>query len=330
MTVARRMPAEFERHERTLMAWPTGVRRDSLWGARTDQARDDYATIAAAIARYEPVLLVADPSDADGARARVDPSVEVVTLPIDDSWLRDSGPIFVYTDAGERRAVHFGFNAWGFKYTPFERDAAIGGVLADNLGVPHDDAPFVLEGGSIAVDGTGTLVTTERCLLNANRNPGSSRRELEAGLREYLGAERVVWLRDGIAEDDETDGHVDNVVAFHAPGRALLQGCSDAGNPNAKIAADNHARLSAAGIEVTVVPHLPYSRDGHPVPYVNLYACNGAVTVPTAADAHDDDMLALIAGCYPGRDVVPVPGELLAYGGGGVHCITQQMPPPTP
>jgi agmatine deiminase len=155
-----------------------------------------------------------------------------------------------------------------------------------------------------------------------------TREQLEAGLREYLGAEHIVWLRDGIAEDDETDGHVDNVVAFHAPGRALLQGCSDPENPNHAIAADNRARLTAAGLTVTVVPHLPYSREGYPVPYVNLYACNGAVAVPVAGDGHDDEMLGIIATCYPDREVVAVPGELLAYGGGGVHCITQQLPAP--
>jgi agmatine deiminase len=324
----RLMPGEFTPHERTLMAWPTETRRDALWGDRIDRARGDYAAIAEAIVQYERLLLVADPSDVDDARARVDAAVEVVALPIDDSWLRDSGPIFVFTETDERRAVHFQFNAWGNKYAPFDRDAAIGGLLAQHLGVPYDDAPFVLEGGAIAVDGTGALVTTQRCLLNPNRNPALSREQIEAGLHEYLGAERFVWLRNGIAEDNGTDGHVDNVVAFYAPGRALLQGCSEAGNPNVEVAADNLARLQEAGIEVTVVPHLPYSRDGHPVPYVNVYACNGAVIVPATGDEHDDEVLALIGGCYPGRDVVPVPGELLAYGGGGVHCITQQVPAP--
>jgi agmatine deiminase len=201
-------------------------------------------------------------------------------------------------------------------------------VLAEHAGVPYDDAPIVLEGGSIAVDGTGVLVTTERCLLNPNRNPGWSHAEIGDVLRAYLGATRVVWLADGIAEDDETDGHVDNVVAFFAPGRALLQGCADPANPNHAIAADNRARLVAAGIDVVEVPHLPYSTDGRPVPYVNLYACNGAVLVPTIGDPLDDDMLQAIAPCYPGREVVGVPGATLAYGGGGVHCITQQVPAP--
>jgi agmatine deiminase len=320
------MPAETAPHEQTLMAWPTEERRDGLWGDRLEHARGDYAQIATEIAWFEPVLMVADPSDLDSARAMVGDRVEVVALPIDDAWLRDSGPIFVLTTDGERRAVHFKFNGWGGKYAPVAHDAAIGGVLAEHLGVPHDDAPFVLEGGAIAVDGAGLLVTTERCLLNANRNPGWTRAQLEEGLRSYLGVDRVVWLADGIAEDEETDGHVDNVVAFFAPGRALLQGCDDPENPNHAIALDNRARLEAAGIDVVEVPHLPYSRDNRPVPYVNVYACNGAVVVPTIGDERDAEMLGLIGSCYAGREVVAVPGAVLAFGGGGVHCITQQMP----
>jgi agmatine deiminase len=328
-TAAMRMPAETDRHERTLIAWPTTTRQRDLWGDRLEAARDDYATIASTIAAYEPVLLVADPADVHTVSPRVSDEVEIVGLPIDDSWLRDSGPIFTTGAPGTRRAVHFRFNAWGGKFTPFDRDAAIGGLLAEHLGVPHDDAPFVLEGGAIAVDGAGLLVTTERCLLNPNRNPQLSRAEIEAGLHTYLGTDRIVWLADAIAEDDGTDGHVDNVVAFFGPGRALLQGCDDPTNPNHAIAADNRARLVAAGVEVVEVPHLPYTTIGGerwPVPYGNVYACNGAVIVPTTGAARDDEMLALIGDCYPGRDTIAVPGALLAYGGGGVHCITQQEP----
>jgi agmatine deiminase len=325
------MPAETDRHERTLMAWPTAIRRADLWRDHLEAARDHYAMIAMTIAAYEPVLMVVDPGDGDSARHRFGSGAEVdlVELPIDDSWLRDSGPIFTGRASGARRAVHFRFNAWGDKFAPYDRDAAIGGTLCEHLGVPYDDAPFVLEGGAIAVDGTGLLVTTERCLLNPNRNPDLDRAAIEAGLRTYLGADRIVWLGDAIAEDDGTDGHVDNVVAFYAPGQALLQGCDDPANPNHVIAADNRARLVAAGVEVVEIPYLPYATiDGEQwaVPYGNVYACNGAVIVPTTGDARDDEMLTLIGDCYPARDVVAVPGSLLAYGGGGVHCITQQMP----
>ena len=189
---------------------------------------------------------------------------------------------------------------------------------------------MVLEGGSIAVDGAGILVTTERCLLNPNRNPDMTRAEIERALMRHLGVERIVWLADAIAEDDGTDGHVDNVVAFSAPGKALLQSCADRSHPNHVIAVANFRRLAEAGIEVTEIPHLPYAQfdSGRsiPVPYGNLYALNGAVLVPTIGDPADADMLAIIGAQYPDREVIAVPGAVLAHGGGGVHCITQQVP----
>jgi agmatine deiminase len=327
------MPAETDRHERTLMAWPTiAMAEIGLWGAAgLDGARDVYAAIANVVSAFEPLTLVAAPGDADDARRRCNEAVDVVTLPLDDSWMRDTGPIVVVAN-GNRHALHFGFNAWGEKWSPWDADAAVGGRIAERLGLPVEDVPMVLEGGSIAVDGAGTLVTTERCLLNPNRNPELTRDDIERTLRHALGLERVVWLADAIAEDDGTDGHVDNVVAFSSPGRALLQGCSDSDNPNHAIAIDNRKRLEAEGIAVTEVPELPYTRVGDsrllPVPYVNQYALNGAVLVPTAGAPSDDEALAIIAGEFPGREVIAVPGAVLAHGGGGVHCITMQVPGP--
>jgi agmatine deiminase len=325
------MPAETDRHERTLMAWPTAAMAEvGLWGdAGLRGARDVYATIANAICAFEPLTMVAAPDDADDARRRCDERVDVVALPLDDSWMRDTGPIVVVA-AGGRHALHFGFNAWGEKWSPWDADAAVGRLVAERLGLPVHDVPMVLEGGSIAVDGAGTLVTTERCLLNPNRNPELTRDDIERTLGAALGIDRFVWLADAIAEDDGTDGHVDNVVAFSAPGRALLQGCADAGNPNRAIAADNRKRLESEGIDVVEVPDLPYARVAEsrllPVPYVNLYACNGAVLVPTVGAPTDDAALAMIGGEYPGREVIAVPGAVLAHGGGGVHCITMQVP----
>jgi agmatine deiminase len=325
------MPAETAHHERTLVAWPTvGVAAMGLWGdAGLEGARAIYAEIARTIARYEPVMMVAAPGDAEDAAIECGSTVEVVALPIDDSWIRDSGPIVVVADDGTRRALHFRFNAWGEKWSPWDDDAAVGALVAARLGLPVHEVPMVLEGGSIAVDGAGVLVTTERCLLNPNRNPELSKAEIEQMLKASFGVERIVWLADAIAEDDGTDGHVDNVVAFTAPGRALVQACADPENPNDAIAIDNVQRLDAVGIAVTEVPVLPYATFGSrriPVPYVNLYALNGAILVPTADDPADRDMLAIIGDQYPGREVVPVPGAVLAHGGGGVHCITQQVP----
>ena len=198
----RRVPAETAPHERTLMAWPTETRRASLWGDQLDAARATHVSVARAVAAHEPVTMIADPDDATAAAAACGPAVEIFAARIDDSWIRDSGPIIVYDADGRREAVHFRFNAWGEKYTPYDRDATIGARVAEHLGLPVTEVPLVLEGGSIAFDGAGTLVTTERCLLNPNRNPGVTRAEIESVLRAVLGVERFVWLADGIAEDD--------------------------------------------------------------------------------------------------------------------------------
>ncbi|HEX5615848.1 MAG TPA: agmatine deiminase family protein [Acidimicrobiia bacterium] len=328
---ARRVPAETGPHECTIVGWPTETRRDALWGDALDGARAEHATLVREIAAREPVWVVADPADAPSARAACGdvPGALVVELPVDDSWLRDSGPIIVATATGERQAIAFTFNAWGEKFSPYDRDAEIARRLGERLGLDVCRAPLVLEGGALAHDGAGLFVTTERCALHANRNPGATRESVEAVLHDFLGAERVVWLADAIAEDDGTDGHVDNVVAFHAPGRALLQGCDDPANPNHAIAADNRAALDAAGIVVTELPVLPYARVGGrsvPVPYVNLFPVRDAVVVPVADHEADADTLVRIAACYPGREVVPVPAVHLAFGGGGVHCVTQQVP----
>jgi agmatine deiminase len=322
------MPAEWAPHQRTFIAWPA---RRELWGARLQLAKEESAGVANAISAFEPVTMVcADAAAAAEARAACTAAVETVELPIDDSWLRDSGPVFVTGAGGRRAGVHFGFNAWGGKFTPWDRDAAVGGLLVELLGDPCYRAPFVLEGGSIAVDGEGTLVTTEQCLLNPNRNPQMSREQIEQGLRDHLGVERIVWLGRGLVEDRDTDGHVDLIVAFTRPGRVLLQTCAP-DNPNFEACVENRERLEAAGIEVVELPLLPYETvEGETivVAYLNLYLCNGAAIVPLAGQPSDQEALARIAAAYPSREVVGVPGLALAFGGGGPHCITQQVPAP--
>ncbi len=311
------------------MGWPTTTRVDQLWHGELDAARDVHAAIAKSIARFEPVLVIANGADRDDAARRCGPDVEVVPIPVDDSWLRDSGPVVLRGRDGDRRAVHFGFNVWGEAFSPYGDDAMVGGLVAEHLGLPCSDATeFVLEGGSVAVDGDGMLVTTERCLLNPNRNPLLDRTQIEGQLRGWLGVDDIVWLRDGIAEDDGTDGHVDNVVAFVGTRRVVLQGCDVVDNPNHANAVDARTRLDGAGIDVVEIGSLPYATvagDTVPVPYANFYVCNGAVVVPTV-DGGDPKWLDVIGECFVDREVVPVAGEVLAYGGGGVHCITQQIP----
>jgi len=329
--VGLRMPAEWAPHERTLIAWPA---REAAWrGASIEQARDVHAQVVAAVAAFEPVTLVVDPAHAQDARGRVTAeNVELFEAPLDDSWLRDSGPLIVSGPAGRRAGIDFRFNAWGEAFAPYDKDAAIAARLLDHLGIERFASPIVLEGGAIAVDGTGRLVTTEQCLLSPNRNPLLAREEIERELSAHLGIEQVVWLGRGLVEDADTDGHVDNVCAFLAPRRALLQTTADAGDPNHVHAEENARRLRDAGIEVERFELLPRATraDGSVVaiPYTNFYLCNGAAIVPLGEQDPDmdDEALRRLAALLPGREIVGVPGRVLALGGGGVHCITQQVP----
>jgi agmatine deiminase len=267
-------------------------------------------------------------AEAQQARAACGAAVDIIELPLDDSWLRDCGPIYVRGSDGRRVAVHFRFNSWGEKFAPWERDAAVGGLVAEWLGDPVVRPPLVLEGGSVCVDGEGVLLTTEQCLLNRNRNPSLSREQIEQALRQYLGVVEIVWLGRGLIEDRDTDGHVDLTAAFIRPGQVLLQSVPEE-NPNFDRCAENRARLEAAGIDVIEVPCLPYAQvAGETVAagYLNFYICNGAVILPVTGAETDAEALSIIASAYPGREVIAVPGAVLAYGGGGPHCITQQVP----
>ena len=242
-----RMPAEWAPQERTIVCWPA---REAMWKERFADAKAEHAAVVNAIAAFEPVTLAVDPSQEAEARAAVRGDVDVVAMPLDDSWARDSGPIFVTGDA-TRAGVDFGFNAWGEKFTPYDDDAAFAARVLEHLGEERIDATdLILEGGSIAVDGEGTLITTEQCLLHPTRNPGRSKEEIEARLRETLGVERVVWLGLGLVEDGDTDGHVDNICAWIEPGRVLLQTVADEADPNYENCRENAERLTAAGIEV--------------------------------------------------------------------------------
>ena len=331
-THSTRMPAEWTLHECCLMAWPT---RPELWQGQYEAVTVEYAAVAQAIARFEPVLMVAAPGLGDDARRRCGSNVEVIELPIDDSWLRDSGPIFILGPDGTRTGVDFRFNAWGERFFPYADDDRLPERLLAHLGIPCQPVEMVLEGGSITVDGEGTLITTEQCLLNPNRNPGLSREQIEGTLRQALGVEVIIWLPFGLAEDSVTDGHVDGVCAFVRPGAVLLQTVEDRSDPNWDRLAANRRVLQqsrdAAGrpIEILEMPYLGHAEVGGRrvrVPSVNFYIANGAVIAPTAGEPTDDEMLALIADAFPDREVVPVPARVIGFGGGGVHCITQQVP----
>ncbi|MCK7627406.1 agmatine deiminase family protein [Streptomyces sp. RS10V-4] len=327
-----RMPAEWTPHDACLMAWPS---RESLWGAAFGAARREYAEVARAISAFEPVLMVAAPGQGAAARALCGADVEIIELPLDDSWLRDSGPVFVFTDDGRRVGVDFRFNAWGGKHRPWDADDRLTALLLTRLGIERVHSPMVLEGGSFTVDGEGTLITTEQCLLHPNRNPAMTRADIEAELGRRLGAEKVIWLPYGGLEDTETDGHVDGVCAFVAPGKVVAFVPDDERHPDFARMRTNRDLLAAVTdargrrLEIIELPQTAYGTvGGEPVEvgYLNFYLANGGVVVPVGGGDRDEDALAVLAAALPGRRVVGVPAPTLAHGGGGVHCITQQLP----
>lgn len=320
------MPAEFAPHERTVMSWPT---RREIYGAKLGDAKRAHATVAKTISGFEPVTMIANTTDVVQAQALCGDTVEVVALAIDDSWFRDSGPSYV-TDGTRREGTCWIFNSWGNKFTPYDNEAKIAAAWLNLRGEPARSIDMVLEGGSINVDGAGTLVTTEQCLLHPNRNPHLSREQISARLCSELGQQRVVWLPHGLALDEDTDGHVDNVAAFCAPGVLVMQGCDDPQEADHARCAINRRVAEEAGLTIREIPVLPFATvDGQRmvVPYLNFYVVNGGVIMPVCGHAADDDMMALIAEWFPNRQIVGLEvGEILALGGGGIHCITQQIP----
>ncbi len=321
------MPAEWAPHQATLMEWPTNTRK-GFWGELFDRATADWATMANAVAAFEPVVMVTDPEQASEARAMCGEGVEILPIPIDDSWMRDNGPIFVTDANGGVALVHFRFNSWGNKYLPFDRDAEVPKHIAAHLGMRRYEAPMVLEGGSFFVDGEGTLITTEQCLLHPNRNPDMTREQIEHTLGEYLGIDRVVWLGQGHPLDRDTDGHIDAIAQYLGPGRVLLDVPSDPADPYHANGQDNLARLGAARDAAGRAFQIVELDAGTPAvtAYMNHYLVNGGVIVPADGEPNDHDVLVQLKEAYPDREIVSVPGAVILEGGGGPHCITQQVP----
>ncbi|MGF1629579.1 MAG: agmatine deiminase [Kiloniellaceae bacterium] len=328
------MPAEWAPHERCWMAWPC---RESLWGDGLGAARDAYAAVARAIAGFEPVTMLTNAQELAEAEARCGATVTCEALPLDDSWMRDSGPSFVIDGQGGLAGIDWRFNAWGDKFQPYDQDALIAGRLLERLAVRRYAAPLVLEGGSIHVDGEGTLLTSEECLLHPNRNPDLDRAAIEDLLRRYLGVSAFVWLGQGLDKDD-TDGHVDNIACFVRPGVVMAVTCDDPADPNHAILGDNLARLKKARdakgrapeiIELPL-PREPRHLDGQrlALSYVNFYIANGGIVMPSFDDANDAQACEIVSKAFPDRQVVQVPALDILAGGGGIHCITQQQPRP--
>ena len=326
------LPGEWVPHTRCWMAWPC---RKELWGDALDAACDAYAEVAEAIAGFEPVTMIARGDEVASVSMRTDSRVATMPLGHDDSWIRDNGPTFVIDGKGQVAGIDWVFNSWGEKYKPFDQDAAVAELMLDRLKIKRYSAPLVLEGGSIIGDGEGTLIATEQCLLNPNRNPARSREEIEQLLRDYLGIRKIVWLGRGLVDDD-TDGHVDNLLTFAKPGHVLALSSSDQQDANHEILQDAIKRLRAAtdaegrSLEVIEIeqPKARYDANGKRLAcsYVNLYIANGGVVMPVFEDANDQKAIDAVKKAFPERRVVAVPSTDIVIGGGGIHCITQPQP----
>jgi agmatine deiminase len=302
---------------------------------------DEYAALVETMARFEPVTVVAHPAQALEARERCNHAdVDILEIPIDDSWIRDNGPIYLCDGAGGTALVQFRFNSWGEKYLPYDLDADLPRRLALATGTRHYRSPLTMEGGGFTVDGEGTLITTESVVLNPNRNPGWTREQCEDALRAATGAEKILWLEHGLVEDRDTDGHSDNVVQFAGPGRVIAQVAPDRSNPNWRRLRDNLERLRQATdaqgrrLEIVEIAQLPYTDelDGErfAVPYVNVYPVNGAVIAPRLDAPGEQEAHALLREAFADRELVGAPSAMLAYGGGGIGCVTQHVPAGAP
>lgn len=347
------MPAEFAPHDACWMLWP---QRPDTWRYGAKPAQQAFAAVACAIAESETVLVGVNDEQYENARHQLPAHIRVVELSSNDAWMRDVGPTFLTHPDGRLAMVDWVFNAWGGLkgglYFPWDKDKRIRTKIAEMLGIPRFEAPVVLEGGAIHVDGEGTLITTEECLLNANRNPEISREGMETVLRDTLGIDKVIWLPRG-CHLDETDGHVDNLCCFVAPGQVALSWCDDDADPQAAIcrealavlenASDARGRpltvhklpqpgpLTIAEDEASGLDRLDSSHPRRPgdrmaASYVNFYIANAAVVMPLLDPAHDEEAKAILQGLFPDKRVIGIPAREILLGGGNIHCITQQQP----
>ena len=327
------MPAEWHPHQRCWMAWPTNA---AAYLGRIEACRVTWANVARAIARFEPVVMLANDADLVAARTLCGPQIEVRRVTIDDGWFRDSGPTFVLDGRGSRLGIDWDFNGWGGRF-PFVNDRLAAAEILKQERIERVAAPLVLEGGSIHVDGEGTVIVTEECLLNPNRNPQLDRSAIEGHLRDFLSVETVIWLKGGL-KDDVTDGHVDQLAAFVRPGVVLALTAEDESDANYRALRENleilQSTRDARGrllevIEIPQPPALYNERTGTRVSlsHINYYMANGGIVLPSFGfPDHDHRVLGIFRELFPDREVVPVSSLEIAFGGGNIHCITQQEP----
>jgi agmatine deiminase len=332
-----RLPAEWEPHAATWIAWPH--RRATFLGPFAD-IPPVYERLARIIAGHEPVRIIGSPEVLAAPRRLLadEPGISFVEMPTSDSWVRDTGPVFLVPR--DRRAaeppvgVCWEWNAWGGKYPPWDDDARVSRTIADHLGLRIFEPGIVLEGGAIETDGDGTLLANDRCVVDPKRNPGLDRDAMERALRRWLAVERVLWVGGDLVGDD-TDGHIDQLARFVAPGRVLAARQPDPLDPNHAALEANLAMLrrhvDARGRRLEVIPvdipaRFAFEAAQLPASQLNFLVANGLVVVPVFGGPTDEPALRTIAECFPGRTIEPVDCRRLVRGRGGIHCITRDEP----
>jgi len=348
-----RMPGEHEAHDEIWLGWPE--RTDTWqWGAKP--AQKAFVAVANSIARYTQVSVGVSAAQFENARSQLDATIRVVEMSSNDSWLRDTGPTYVVNDQGERRAVDWQFNAWGGLvdglYFPWDLDDAIASKIANIYRDAIYKAPFVLEGGSIHSDGEGTIYTTKECLLHPSRNPDLSQAEIEENLKQYLGAEKVIWIENGLYADDDTNGHVDNLMHVVAPGEVVLSWTDDKDDPQYAISeaalrvleSEKDAQGRAIKVHKLTLP-APLTiteEEGNgfdycdgmdrqigtrlAASYANFLITNKLIIFPKLCAKSDEQAQAQLNSIFPNHDVIGIEARNILLGGGNIHCITQQIP----
>ncbi len=333
-----RMPAEWEPHEATWLAWP---HNPETWPGKFEPVPAIFTDMVAALHEHEEVRILAGSDELEASARRAlrargceSPNVHFFRISTNDAWVRDHGPIFVVDDHGVVAMTDWRYNAWGGKYPPYDLDDRVPEQINETLRLRRFEPGIVLEGGSIDVNGGGTLLTTESCLLNPNRNPTLSRRDIEEYLEEYLGVRNVIWLGDGIAGDD-TDGHVDDLTRFVGPTTVATAVEEDPADENYRALQDNLRRLRAARdengrpleiVELPTPPPIHYEDRRLPASYANFYVANRSVLVPVFDHPRDEIACSTLARLFPGRRIAPIAATDLVWGLGACHCLTQQQP----
>ncbi|MDN4474391.1 agmatine deiminase family protein [Demequina sp. SYSU T00192] len=336
--MSRRMPAEWEPHTRTWMAWPSTGYTLGDTADLAEEARRTWAAVANAVIAREPLTMLVGPEAVGAARAHLDPRIVLLEAPLDDAWFRDIGPTFI-DDAGELAGVDWVFNGWGAQdWATWDRDALAARAALASADVPRIGSAMVNEGGGIHTDGRGTFLVTETVQLDPGRNPGWTRARVEDELERTLGARKVIWLPRGLTRDSErygTRGHVDIVACFTPGGQVLVHDQRDPAHPDHVVSAQVREVLAAATdadggpLDLVAIPAPATLRDDEgwvDWSYVNHYVLNGAVVACVFDDPHDAAALEVLAAAYPGREIVPVDARPIFDRGGGIHCITQQQP----